>query len=108
MLEKVTSPKLHAQYGKAREADGHYMDAARAYEAAREFDNAVRYVVKESNTHYIDCNACTVHCMTGRDLRNGLLARELSMSCVRMLMCQPVSTLLLGISQWAYNVTCLG
>ncbi len=42
LLEKVSSAKLHAQYGKAREADGHYQEAAKAYETAREFDNAVR------------------------------------------------------------------
>ena len=34
--------KLHAQYAKAREADGHFKEAARAYEAAKDCDNAVR------------------------------------------------------------------
>ena len=40
----MSSPKLHAQYAKAREADGHFKEAARAYEAAKDYDNAVRYV----------------------------------------------------------------
>lgn len=44
ILAHITSPKLHAQYAKAREADGHFKEAAVAYEAARDHDNAVRYV----------------------------------------------------------------
>ena len=36
------SPKLHGQYAKAREADGHYKEAARAYESAKDYDSAVR------------------------------------------------------------------
>ncbi len=44
LFGKVSSPKLHSQYGKAREADGHYQEAAKSYEAAREFDSAIRYV----------------------------------------------------------------
>ena len=42
LLGKVTSSRLHAQFAKAREADGHYQEAARAYETARDFDSAVR------------------------------------------------------------------
>ena len=44
MLERVISPKLHTQYAKAREADGHYKEAARAYEGAKDYDSAVRCV----------------------------------------------------------------
>lgn len=44
LFSKVSSPKLHAQYAKAREADGHFKEAAKAYEAAKDYDNAVRYV----------------------------------------------------------------
>lgn len=43
LFSKVSSPRLHAQYAKAREADGHYREAARAYEAAKDFDSAVRW-----------------------------------------------------------------
>lgn len=39
----VTSPKLSGQYAKAREADGHFKEAAQAYETARDYDNAIRY-----------------------------------------------------------------
>jgi WD repeat-containing protein 19 len=38
----VTSPKLHAQYAKAKEADGQYKEAAKAYEAAKDYDNVIR------------------------------------------------------------------
>ena len=46
LFSKVSSPKLHGQYAKAREVDGQYREAARAYEAAKEFDSAVRLVCK--------------------------------------------------------------
>ncbi|EDO29788.1 predicted protein, partial [Nematostella vectensis] len=42
LLNHVTSPKLHAQYAKAREADGKYREAAKAYEAAKDYDNVIR------------------------------------------------------------------
>ena len=42
LLERVVSPKLHAQYAKAREADGHFKEAAKAYETAKDYDSAVR------------------------------------------------------------------
>ena len=42
LLTHVTSPKLHAQYAKAKEADGKYKDAAAAYEAAKDYDNFIR------------------------------------------------------------------
>lgn len=50
LFSKVSSPKLHAQYAKAREADGHFKEAAKAYEAAKDYDNAVRYVWSSSYT----------------------------------------------------------
>lgn len=42
LLTQVTSPKLHAQYAKAKEADGKYKDAAAAYEAAKDYDSVIR------------------------------------------------------------------
>ena len=35
LLSRVTSPKLHIQYAKAKEA-------AKAYEAAKDYDNVIR------------------------------------------------------------------
>ena len=43
IFARISSPKLSAQYAKAREADGHFKEAARAYEAAQDYDNAIRY-----------------------------------------------------------------
>jgi len=34
--------QIQLQYAKAKEAEGHYRDAVVAYEAARDFDSAVR------------------------------------------------------------------
>lgn len=42
LLKHVTSSKLHAQYAKAREADKKYMEAAWAYEKARDYESAIR------------------------------------------------------------------
>ena len=43
LLQHVTSPKIHTQYAKAKEADGRYKDAALAYENAKDWDNVIRY-----------------------------------------------------------------
>ena len=43
LLAHVTSPKLHAQYAKAKEADGKYKEAAAAYEAAKDYDSVIRW-----------------------------------------------------------------
>lgn len=42
LLTKITSPKIHAQYAKAKEADGRYKEAADAYKMAKEWDNVIR------------------------------------------------------------------
>ncbi|XP_067012869.2 WD repeat-containing protein 19 [Anabrus simplex] len=42
LLPNITSPKIHLQYAKAKEADGKYKEAAEAYELARDWDNVVR------------------------------------------------------------------
>lgn len=38
----MTNPKLHAQYAKAREADGSYREAVAAYEMAKDWLSVVR------------------------------------------------------------------
>ena len=48
LLAHVTSPKLHAQYAKAKEADGKYKEAATAYEAAKDYDSVIRW---QQNSH---------------------------------------------------------
>ena len=42
MLSSITSPKIHSQYGKAKEADGYYKEAFKAYMNAKEYENAIR------------------------------------------------------------------
>ncbi|MGH0157160.1 UNVERIFIED_CONTAM: hypothetical protein FKN15_033128 [Acipenser sinensis] len=42
LLPHVTSPKIHLQYAKAKEADGRYKEAAMAYENAKDWDNVIR------------------------------------------------------------------
>lgn len=42
LLSNVTSPKIHIQYAKAKEADGNYKDAVEAYRLAKDWDNVIR------------------------------------------------------------------
>ncbi|TMS23823.1 WD repeat-containing protein 19 [Larimichthys crocea] len=49
LLQHVTSPKIHLQYAKAKEADGKYKEAARAYESAKDWDNLIRVLLDHLN-----------------------------------------------------------
>jgi WD repeat-containing protein 19 len=42
LMARITAPKLHAAYAKAKEAEGSYAQAADSYEVARDFDSVVR------------------------------------------------------------------
>ncbi|WAQ97925.1 WDR19-like protein [Mya arenaria] len=42
LLNHITSPKIHIQYAKAKEADGRYKEAAEAYRCAKDWDNVIR------------------------------------------------------------------
>jgi WD repeat-containing protein 19 len=42
LLSHITSPKIHIQYAKAKEADGRYKEAAEAYRNAKDWDNVIR------------------------------------------------------------------
>ena len=42
LLPRITSPKIHLQYAKAKEADGQYAEAAKAYETAHDWESAIR------------------------------------------------------------------
>jgi len=42
LLNHITSPKIHIQYAKAKEADGRYKEAADAYKHAKDWDNVIR------------------------------------------------------------------
>lgn len=43
LLPNVSSPKIHGQYARAKEAEGRYKEAAAAYENAKDWDNVIRY-----------------------------------------------------------------
>ncbi|XP_041788987.1 WD repeat-containing protein 19 [Chelmon rostratus] len=49
LLPHVSSPKIHLQYAKAKEADGKYKEAARAYESAKDWDNMIRVLLDHLN-----------------------------------------------------------
>ncbi len=42
LLPKVSSPKIHGQYARAKEAEGRYKEAAQAYTNAKDWDNVIR------------------------------------------------------------------
>ncbi|XP_038608159.1 WD repeat-containing protein 19 isoform X1 [Tachyglossus aculeatus] len=42
LLPQVSSPKIHLQYAKAKEADGRYKEAVVAYENAKQWDSVIR------------------------------------------------------------------
>ncbi|CAB1417132.1 unnamed protein product [Pleuronectes platessa] len=45
LLPQVSSPKIHLQYAKAKEADRKYKEAAQAYESAKDWDNVIRLLL---------------------------------------------------------------
>lgn len=49
LLPHVSSPKIHLQYAKAKEADGKYEEATRAYESAKDWDNMIRVLLDHLN-----------------------------------------------------------
>ncbi|XP_042197361.1 WD repeat-containing protein 19 [Callorhinchus milii] len=49
LLPHVTSPKIHLQYAKAKEADNRYKEAAIAYENAKDWDNVIRIQLDHLN-----------------------------------------------------------
>jgi len=66
-LPQVTSPKIHGQYARAKEAEGKYKDAALAYENAKDWDNVIRYdwtfLYHPTNYHQVS-KYCTLHFIT--------------------------------------------
>ncbi|XP_029010876.1 WD repeat-containing protein 19 [Betta splendens] len=49
LLPHVSSSKIHLQYAKAKEADGKYKEAVRAYESAKDWDNMIRVLLDHLN-----------------------------------------------------------
>ena len=42
LLPRVTAPKIHSQYARAKEAEGRYKEAAQAYANAKDWDAVIR------------------------------------------------------------------
>ncbi|XP_058402876.1 WD repeat-containing protein 19 isoform X1 [Diceros bicornis minor] len=49
LLPHVSSPKIHLQYAKAKEADGRYKDAVVAYENAKQWNSVIRIYLDHLN-----------------------------------------------------------
>jgi WD repeat-containing protein 19 len=54
LLHHITSPKIHIQYAKAKEADGRYKEAAEAYKQAKDWDNVIRWVYSYHTLQYLN------------------------------------------------------
>jgi len=53
LLPQVTTPKIHGQYARAREAEGKYKEAVAAYENAKDWDNVIRFVGTTFNNTFL-------------------------------------------------------
>ena len=49
LLPKISSPKINIQYAKAKESEGKYEEAAKAYETAKDYDNIIRINLEHLN-----------------------------------------------------------
>lgn len=49
LLPYVTSNRIYLQYAKAKEAEGQYQDAVKAYERARDHDSLIRLHLEHLN-----------------------------------------------------------
>ncbi|XP_074085717.1 WD repeat-containing protein 19 [Macrotis lagotis] len=49
LLPNVSSPKIHLQYAKAKEADGSYKEAVLAYENAKQWNSVIRIYLDHLN-----------------------------------------------------------
>ncbi|KAB1282884.1 WD repeat-containing protein 19 [Camelus dromedarius] len=50
LLPHVSSPKIHLQYAKAKEADGRYKEAVVAYENAKQWNSVIRIYLDHLNS----------------------------------------------------------
>jgi WD repeat-containing protein 19 len=49
LMSKISTPKLHAQYAKAKESRGAYREAVQAYERAKDIDSVIRICLDNLN-----------------------------------------------------------
>jgi len=57
LLPQISSAKINIQYAKAKESEGKYEEAAKAYETAKDYDNIIRINLEHLNNpgKYIFC-----------------------------------------------------
>lgn len=49
LLPQISSAKINIQYAKAKESEGKYEEAAKAYETAKDYDNIIRINLEHLN-----------------------------------------------------------
>jgi WD repeat-containing protein 19 len=55
LMKRITTPKLHSMFARAREAEGKYLEAAQSYQRAKDFDNVVRVHLEYLNNVELAC-----------------------------------------------------
>lgn len=49
LLPQISSAKINIQYAKAKESEGKYEEAAKAFETAKDFENIIRINLEHLN-----------------------------------------------------------
>ena len=49
LLPQISSPKINIQYAKAKESEGKFEEAAKAFETAKDYDNIIRINLEHLN-----------------------------------------------------------
>lgn len=49
LFSNITSHRIQLQYAKAKEADGNYLEASKAYKVAKDYDNLIRIYLNHLN-----------------------------------------------------------
>ncbi|PKU35358.1 wd repeat-containing protein 19 [Limosa lapponica baueri] len=72
LLTHVSSPKIHLQYAKAKEADGRYKEAVIAYEHAKQWDSVIRLYLDHLNNPEKAVNIALKHFMKSPSTEDNL------------------------------------
>ena len=74
-MPKINNPKIFIQFGKAKEAEGNYSEAASAYEKAKDYDSVIRILI--DNLQDIEGGAALVRQTHARESAKTLALRFL-------------------------------
>lgn len=75
LLPKVSNPKIFILFGKAKEAEGNYSEAANAYEKAKDYDSVIRILI--DHLQDIEGGAALVRQTKARESAKSLAVRFL-------------------------------